>query len=327
MGGSSYSDDHYRARQATRAATNTPAFKHDDDVRSGKVSNALHDKLNVKGVKVRESRDSAAHPNSRAVAVLLDVTGSMAKVPRQIQAKLPTLMGLLLRKAYLADPQIMVGGIGDANSDQVPLQIGQFESGIEIDDDITNLFLEGNGGGQSRETYELGMYFLARHTSMDCFEKRGEKGYVFIIGDEAFYPTIRRSQVADLIGDTLESDIPTAEIFKELLEKFEVFYIQPNMTNYFKQEVILAPWREMLGERVLLLEDPDAICEMIASTIALTEGQDLSSVTKDLQDAGSSVVVANSVEKALATYSQTPRGKSTAISVGDSGAPSGLATV
>lgn len=327
MGGSSYSDDHYAARMSFRATNHVPTFKHDEDVRTGKVANALHDKLNIKGVKVRESRDSDAHPNSRAVAVMLDVTGSMAEVPRMIQAKLPTLMGLLLRKAYLADPQIMVGAIGDANSDRVPLQVGQFESGIEIDDDITNLFLEGNGGGQKSETYELAMYFLARHTSMDCFEKRGDKGYLFIIGDERYYPSVSRHHVANHIGDTLEADIPTADIFKELAEKFEVFYIMPKMTSYFGHADVLDPWKEHLGERVLLLDDPNGICELIASTIALTEGGDLDTVAADLKDVGASTVTANSVEKALAPYSKTSRGKSTAISVGDSGAPSGVATV
>jgi hypothetical protein len=327
MGGSSFSDDHYTARVATRAASHTPTFKHDSDVRSGKVATALHPKLDVKGVKTRESRDSDAHPNSRAVAVLLDVTGSMAEVPRIIQGKLPTLMGLLLRKAYLADPQILIGGIGDANSDRVPLQIGQFESGIEIDDDVTNLYLEGAGGGQDSETYELALYFMARHTSMDCLEKRGEKGFLFIIGDERFYPAVKRGQVLDHIGDTLEADVPTATVFAELAEKFEVFFIMPKMTHHYGEAKILKPWQEALGERVLMLEDASGICELIASTIALTEGNDLSDVANDLRDVGTAAVTTNAVEKSLAMYSKTTGGKSTAMSLASSGAPSGLATV
>lgn len=326
MGGSSYSDDHYRARMTERATKGEETFKHDSDARAGKVT-ALHPKLNVKGVALRESRDSEAHPNSRAVIVLEDVTGSMRGYPKIMQRNLPKLMGLLLRKAYLPDPQILVSAFGDATFDRVPLQIGQFESGIEIDDDITNIYMEGGGGAGDFETPELAMYYFARHTSMDCFEKRGEKGFLFIISDEMFYPSVRKSHIEEHIGLTVQEDIPTETIFAELKEKFEVFYVMPKTAARFGMESILKPWREHLDQNVLLLDDPEGICELIASTIAITEGKDLGSVASDMKDVGTSEVVANSVEKALATYSKTPRGKSTAISVGDSGAPSGLATV
>jgi hypothetical protein len=60
----------------------------------------VHPALNPYGVGVRESRDSAEHPASLAIAVLFDATGSMGAVPRKLQAKLPQLLGLLLRKGY-----------------------------------------------------------------------------------------------------------------------------------------------------------------------------------------------------------------------------------
>ncbi len=111
---------------------------------------------------VREARDSDAHPISNPVAVMFDVTGSMQTVPRILQKNLPTLMGLCLRKGYLDDPAILIGAIGDATCDLVPLQVGQFESGNEIENDLNNLYLEGGGGGQQMESYELALYFLAR---------------------------------------------------------------------------------------------------------------------------------------------------------------------
>ncbi len=57
MGYSTYSDDFYKDRVATRAATGTPTFIHDADVRAGKAAAGAHDSLNVHG-KIRESRDS-----------------------------------------------------------------------------------------------------------------------------------------------------------------------------------------------------------------------------------------------------------------------------
>ena len=70
----------------------------------------------------------------------------------------------------------MFGGIGDAQSDRVPLQVGQFESDNRMDDQLRTIFLEGNGGGQKSESYELATYFIARHTVTDAWEKRGRKG-------------------------------------------------------------------------------------------------------------------------------------------------------
>src|SRR5262245_12095704 len=206
MGGTRWSDDHYRDRARMRAARGKSAFEHDDEVRAGRAE-GVHQKMNPLGVAVRESRDSEAHPTSRAVAVLFDVTGSMQTVPRILQANLPRLMGLLIRKGYLEHPQILIGAIGDATCDEAPLQIGQFESGIEIEEDLGKLYLEGGGGGQTTESYELAMYFMARHTALDCLEKRNQRGYLFVIGDEMPYAKVKRREVASIIGDKLQADL------------------------------------------------------------------------------------------------------------------------
>jgi hypothetical protein len=48
-------------------------------------------RMNPKGVRFRESRDSEAHPNTVSIAFALDVTGSMGKIPELLAKKeLPT---------------------------------------------------------------------------------------------------------------------------------------------------------------------------------------------------------------------------------------------
>src|SRR5271169_6334024 len=204
MGTTRWSDEQYFDRAKLRAKTGADAFEYDEAIREGSVEAAVHPKMNPKGVKVRESRDCDAHPESRAVGVLFDVTGSMQGVPRILQKHLPSLMGLLLRKGYLDHPQILIGAIGDATCDEAPLQVGQFESGIEIEEDLGKLFLEGGGGGHITESYELALYFMARHTAIDCHEKRGKRGHLFIIGDETPYPSVKRREVKRYIGDHLQ---------------------------------------------------------------------------------------------------------------------------
>lgn len=231
----------------------------------------------------------------------LDVTGSMSSVPSKIQAKLPLLLGLILRKGYLADPAICVAGIGDVKYDSVPLQIGQFESGVEIDDDITKLFLEGGGGGNRSESYELALYFLARCVSSDSWEKRNKKGYAFIICDEELPDRVSADEVSRVFGETsvLQDDIPIADLVKEVMEKWELYCIIPNMTSHYNDPSFSKRWTELLGQNVIKLDDPNGISELIASTIGILEENDLVTIMSDLKDHGVDSTLVNSVSKAL----------------------------
>jgi hypothetical protein len=300
MGTTRWSDDHYRDRARIRAVTGADAFEHDHAIREGRAARRVHEKMNPRGVHVRESRDSVAHPESHAVAVLLDVTGSMQTVPRILQENLPRLMGLLMRKGYLEHPQILIGAVGDATCDAAPLQVGQFESGIEIEEDLGKLFMEGGGGGQITESYELAMYFMARHTAIDCCEKRGKRGYLFIVGDEAPYPRIKRKEVEKLIGDGLQADLPIEELIAELQRTWDVYFVIPRMTQHWNNEVVRRRWAQLLGQNVLRLEEPAGICELIALTIGLAEGKaDLDDLAAELEETGSSEAVVRAVGNAL----------------------------
>jgi hypothetical protein len=221
-------------------------------------------------------------------------------VPRILQKNLCQLMGLLVRKNYLSDPQILVGGVGDATCDRAPLQIGQFESGIEIDDNLARLWLEGGGGGQQTESYELAMYFIARKSAIDCFEKRRRRGYLFLIGDEMPYPYLKRKEVKAVIGDRLQADIPVESLIAELQEKYDTYFILPNLTSYYHDATIYGRWVELLGQNVLRLEDPVGISELIASTIGLAEeAVDLGGIVRDLKEEGRGTV-SGPVSRALA---------------------------
>lgn len=286
MGSGRWSTNVYDEHSRHRAAAGKSAFDYSDSLHmAGPAAWKAHERLSPLGVAFRESRDSDEHPESNAIAVLFDVTGSMGQVPVTLQKKLPELLGLLLRKNYIQDPQILFGAIGDATCDRVPLQIGQFESDNRMDDNLEHMFLEGGGGGQQTESYELAMYFMARHTSIDCWEKRGKKGYLFIIGDEMAYSNVKRREVQAYIADGLEADIPTSSLVKELRKRYHVFYILPKAASYGGSPAILGFWRMLLGQHVLELDDAEAVCETIALTIGMTEENiDLSAGLADLRD-------------------------------------------
>jgi hypothetical protein len=294
MGSGTWSTDVYDAADRYRRTTGTSAFAYSDG-----GARTVHPGLDPKGVTARESRDSDEHPDSVAIAVLFDVTGSMLSVPRTLQAKLPQLLGLLQRKGYVTDPQILFGAIGDATCDRVPLQIGQFESDNRLDDDLGRFVLEGGGGGQMTESYELAMYFMARHTALDCFEKRGKRGYLFIIGDETAYRTVKPREVEQVIGDRLGEPVALKDIVAEVRRMYDTYYILPSGSSYAGNSTILDFWRGLLGQNVISLDDLDAVCETIALTVGLGEDAiDLDEGLDDLRDVGSTSTA--TVGKALA---------------------------
>lgn len=306
MGGSSYSDTIYRSRIDSHIKAGTSPFTHSTAVKTGKARglSPLVDptKLNTAGKNVRESFDSDAHPNSRAVAVLLDVTGSMGTLPNRLVLELEKLMAALTKEGFLPDPHILFGGIGDATCDKYPAQVGQFESGNEMDEALTSIIIESGGGGQRTESYEALAYYMARHTELDCLNKRGQKGFLFITGDELPYSFVKRGEVRRLFGDSIQEDIPLETILEELREKFEVYWIYPREGGYANDTRVTKPLQDMFGQNFLWLENTEDICELIVSHIAAAEGFNLVDIRSGLAHVGSSSAVIDRVSTAVAKW-------------------------
>lgn len=307
MGGGIWTSDVYEEYERLRVLRGESAFAYDATLRRRPRDEwVVHPSLdpkwrNTRGERVRESRDSDEHPAATSIAVMFDVTGSMGGIPMVLQQKLPELLGLLLRKAYVSDPQILFGAVGDATCDRVPLQVGQFESDNRLDTHLANLVLEGGGGGQDTESYELAMYFLARHTVIDSWERRRKHGYAFFIGDECAYRAVKRTEVARLIGDELSKDIPVRHIISELRQRYHVFYILPRGAAHGGERKMLDFWRGLLGQNVLELDDPAAVCETIALAIGLSEGViDVDEGAADLADLSAPATAVHAARAAVA---------------------------
>jgi len=298
MGYGAWSDVDYR-----RSARGRKAFVFSADVLSRpREEQRCHQLLDPFGLTIRESRDSAEHPESNAVMIGLDVTGSMARVVVEIRDSMGTLMEMLLNGRYIPDPQLLFYAVGDATEeDRVPFQISQFESDIRINEQITKVVLEGGGGGGLQESYEFGFYCAARHTSIDCFDKRGNKGYLFSIGDEMPYPKVVREQVRKIFDSTLQQDIPLAEVVGETQAKYHTFHIIPRGSSHYDDPKIRNMWSKTLGgeQFVFMLEDPSATAETIALAIGLNEGRiSLEEGLKVISD-NSGQTVAAAVARAL----------------------------
>jgi len=284
MGHSNWSNDFYRDQEADRVKSGVDAFAYHATVAAKPIAEQkVHPQMDPKGV-MRESRDSDAHPESRAIALMLDETGSMRETPIVMREHLPTLMSQIEKKGG-KDPQILFGAIGDAtNHEKASLQTGQFESGVEMAADLGKIFMEGKGGGSNHESYQNAIYFFARHTSIDCFEKRGVKGLLFIVGDELPYDQVSALEVSVLIGDNLQDNIPIKDIVKECQEKWDIYYVLPRGSDNFNDSRIKSYWEELLGAgKLIILNDPASICETIASIAAGATTADIKSTAKSVR--------------------------------------------
>lgn len=249
------------------------------------------DDLNPYGLTFRESRDSTAHPNSLAIGVFLDVTGSMRNIPEQlIRHKLGSLMDTLLDHG-IEDPQVLFAAIGDHIADRAPLQVGQFESGTdELDHCLSSLYLEGGGGGQLMESYLLAWLIAGRHTSIDCFEKRNKKGFLFTMGDEKSWNEVDGACLKRIMGYSEASPITAKDVLAQAQRTYHVFHIHVNEASYRDDPRVINYWRELLGENLLILDDQNAIAELIASTIAVIHGVKLDKVAASFDASTASAV-------------------------------------
>ncbi len=294
MGGGYWDTSAYQAAAASRRSAGVDDFGYSATMRNvPRNKRKAAPALDVFGARTREARDSDQHPNSTPIVVLFDVTGSMGRVPITVQRRLADLLGLLTRGGYVQDPQIMVGAIGDDQFDSVPLQMGQFESDNRIDEQLRDIYLEGGGGGDKREGYALAAYFLNIRAQTDAWDKRGKKGYVFIIGDEMNKQVLFAESVRRFVGDDLTENVDVEQVYRRLQERWNVYYVLPNLTSYYNDPEVEAHWRALVGERFLKLDDPDGVADLLALTIGIVEDAiSLDEGLADLQRAGATTAPA-----------------------------------
>lgn len=230
----------------------------------------MREDFNPVNITLRESVDSEQNPESTAIIIGLDVTGSMGFVAEHIAKQgLGTLVEGLLDLRPVSDPHFMMMAVGDISYDKAPLQVTQFEADIRIDEQLTDLWLEHGGGGNQYESYDLPWIFAANKTHIDCFEKRGKKGYLFTIGDEKPPVSANRSMIGDCLGISLQCDPTTPDSLMEAQKKYEVFHV---CAEEGSRRGEYAAWEGLLGRRAIRLNNHKHIPEVITSVIQVSEG-------------------------------------------------------
>jgi hypothetical protein len=247
-------------------------------------------------VAFRESRDSLDNPCSTPVIIGVDVTGSMGALAEELIVRgLNTTFTELLDRRPISDPHVMAMAIGDAECDRAPLQVTQFEADIRIAQQLTELWLEGGGGGNRGESYSLAHAFAGLKTVHDAHQRRGRKGFLFTVGDEPNLDGVTRGQLRDVLGIDAQYDLSARDCVALASETYEVFHIIVDGT-YAARDLkgVRRTWDPILPQRVIHLRDPAKLSQTIVSTIELLAGRDRDDVMRRW-DRGTAVIVAEAV--------------------------------
>lgn len=239
-------------------------------------------------------RSSAKQP----VVIALDVTGSNTSFAKIVYDKMPMLYGQIEQKKYLEDFDICFMAIGDTYSDDYPLQVGEFAKGIELDSWLEKVVLEGGGGGNNGESYELGAYYLLKYMDMPD----GAKPIIFFLGDEQTHGnvTVANAQRAHM---ECPEEMSSETVWKELRKKANdnVFMMLNKYCGTSYDTEITRHWENLLAdEHVIKVGEPQAIVDLILGVISMVSQQrNLDTYMIDMKDRGQTQARISGVSSSL----------------------------
>lgn len=242
-----------------------------DADRKGPRSYARRSEPEMKLVDPRGKTISSDSKNPLVIAV--DVTGSMASWPGEIFDRLPLIYQTLSQYEGKDDLEICFAAIGDATCDQYPLQVNDFGKGLDLEERVKALCPEGGGGGQISESYELFAYFMQEH----CKTPNAQSPFLIMCGDEKFYENVDPRQVAHYVGDKLQARLEAREIWKGLLQRFDVYFLHKpygERGNAMIDQEVVEHWGEAIGrQKIIELPSSERAVDIALGLIAKKWGE------------------------------------------------------
>ena len=217
-----------------------------------------------------EPKGKTLHSDSEnPVEVWIDGTGSMASWPAEIFDRLPLFCKTVT--GYRQDTEFSFSVIGDATGyDKWPVQVTDFGNGPSLDERLKALYAEGLGGPGIRESYELHAYRALTHTDTP----KATSPFLFIMGDESFYETVKPDLVKNIFDDKIQGELSSREIFQELGKSRDIYLLRKPYGAGMDQK-IEAQWREAIGsQHIIPIYDEKRIVDVAMGIIAKKWGYD-----------------------------------------------------
>jgi hypothetical protein len=198
----------------------------------------------------------------------------MGKLPKIIWDKWPGIVGQIIARNYLSDPEMSITAVGDIRSDKSPLQMCNFDSLRNLDRWLKRIHFEGRGGSNGSESYEMIAYYYLHYFDMP----NAELPIFLMTGDEACEEELFARDLREHFGGDHENTTATS-VFAGLLKKFNgnVFRIHRPYTGYsndgWHNASIIAQWERLIGkDHVIHLPEDRAIGDITLGLYAIVSG-------------------------------------------------------
>lgn len=262
------------------------AEKAKETVNSGFTATSASDEFNPSSVSIRYSKKGPFNEFRDPITVLigLDVTGSMDVIPKSLlEGRLGTLM-VDLKKTFSRpneNLQISFAGIGDAKTDQAPLQVTHFESDNRFAQQLQKIWLEGGGGGNGGESYNLLWWYAAKKTHLNYVDQDKRKGILITIGDDNVHDGLTKGEIQAWLDPKYDGgDVSNQELLKAVREQYEVYHIvitdgQAYIHDFEtkrektkqKHEEEAKKWADLLEKNNVIYSKSDGVADAIAEIV------------------------------------------------------------
>jgi len=254
----------------------TPASWADSDFKSARRAYDAHakrsyDDATAAGKNISEVLEKRLTTNCRRPLIIMcDQTGSMGEWPAVIFSKLPYLCNEV-GEYNGKDAEIAFGAVGDARMGETyPLQARPFGQGQKLLQSLKELIMEGKGGSNDCESYELALLYCLMNVDMP----KAVHPVLILICDENIYDSITKAHAASY-GIEIEKAMKIEEICEGLKEMYGgVYILRKPYGGQQENGRIHARWAAMLGsDHVIDLDDPQRAVDVIFGILAKESGK------------------------------------------------------
>ena len=289
MGGSSYDRDVYSGSSSSGWGSSSYS--------TSKLSSSKLDPLLLPNSKFIKSK------SKNPIVIVLDVTGSNIEFARVVYDKMPMFYGQIEQQGYLKDFDISFCAVGDAYTDDYPMQVCDFAKGIELDSHIEKLVLEGCGGGQEKESYELMAYYLYKNMQF----APGSEPIIFFIGDEAPYSFVDRDQAEDfgIAVDEPAMMNPFDHLRKRVNDNVFML-LNPYCGREFERDITNAWVDRLAPEHVIKIKEEKSVVDLMLGIISMkSRSRTLAGYIGDMNGRGQTPARIANVRGSLEKLSQS----------------------
>ena len=282
------------------------SLDYDRDVYKGSSSSAWGTSTASAEKFTKTTIDSDLKPGKKIVSksknpiiIALDVSGSNINFAKLVYDKLPMFYGQIVEKGYLDDFDVCICAVGDVKFDDYPIQIGTPAKGLEIDSWLEKIVLEGGGGSNPNESYEIMAHYLANY----CEFEKDANPTLFFLGDEMVLDTVRKDECDKLGIECAQNYNPWPELNKKF--KNNVYCMLNKYGGREFRDDFTESWKKVLpSQHTIRIPEEKAIVDLMLGVLAIQK-EELDEYAADMKGRGQTTLRIEGVTSSLKALSET----------------------